>query len=197
MSDLSGNAWQIPPWIPIYAAALFENGSVAFNVVSQTVRRVGWGVWRSLTPLQYVFFENSFHPYPKPDLQLGHPISPPVAWYYTPAQKVFQQPMSTRHWRHLSWLSAQIQHGEDLVVQDITDFVNTLHWIGEQPPTPELILAAWTLETGIVLNPALPLRITVITEEGTEETFRLYEEHVSPAATGETTTPTTNPPTEG
>lgn len=181
MSDLSGS-FVIPPQVAMNAAAAFHHLQNGIQIIRNIATRVGWSVWRSLTPMTYVFFENTFHPWPKSDLVLNNHLAPPIAWSYTPAEHLFQQPQCQNHWRHVSWLSAQIKHGEDLVVADITEFVNGLHWIGEAAPEPEHILAAWTLETGIVLNPALPLRICIITDEGSEQTLELYKDHVSRVA---------------
>lgn len=168
----------------MYAAALYQNGLTVLGLLGSFAKRVGWSVWRSLTPMTFVFFEHSFHPWPKMDIVLDSAVAPPIEWLYMPQQRIFQQPHSRRHWRHVSWLSAQIKHGDNLVLQDITEFVNSLHWIGEQPPKPEHILAAWTLETGIVLNPALPLSIAIIDDDGSEQTLMLYEDHVSKVSTG-------------
>lgn len=186
MSDLSGNL--LPPSVSLTLAALYQNLSVAIDILTAFTKRVGWSVWRSLTPITYVFFEHSFYPWPKTDIVLDSAAAPPIEWFYSPSQKLFYQPQCQHHWRHISWLSAQIKHGDDLILQDITEFVNSLHWIGEVAPKPEHILAAWTLETGIVLNPALPLRIAIITDEGSDEVLHLYEDHVAKASTAAPTT---------
>jgi hypothetical protein len=181
-------AVNVPPSLLMVAATLYHNLTTATDILLTFTKRVGWSVWRGLTPITYVFFEHSFYPWPKTDIVINSAVAPPIEWYYSQHQKLFYQPHCQHNRRHISWLSAQIKHGNDLVLEDITEFVNNLHWVGESAPKPEHILAAWTLETGIVLNPALPLRIAIISDDGSDQILELYEDHITKSSEAAPTT---------
>jgi hypothetical protein len=143
------------------------------STVSSFVGTVGKGVVRSLQPETYVFFEGSTHPYSLRDLNLRAPGVAPIAWYYDAKKHEFLssrlfENSSHYHTHHLDYLASEIKYN-DLVLYDISDFIDSVRWAGEEQetaPSAECLLAAWSLDSGVVLQKTQSLFLSVINGEG-------------------------------
>jgi hypothetical protein len=143
------------------------------SAISSFVGTVSKGIIRSLQPEMYVFFEGSTHPYSLCDLKLHSPGVAPIAWYYDAKKREFLsarlfENSSHYHTHHIEYLTTEIKYN-DLVLYDISDFVDTVRWAGEEQesaPSAEFLLAAWSLESGIVLQKSSSLFLSVINTEG-------------------------------
>jgi hypothetical protein len=121
---------------------------------------------RAFEPEVYVFFKDSFYPYRLADCRLNQPGTAEVEWYYDDDTKLFFKPGADRtHQKHFPYLSAEIKYN-DLTLYDISDFVECMHWSGEdEAPSADHILSIWMMKRGIILS-KMHLSLSVINEEG-------------------------------
>ncbi len=141
-----------------------------------TGEAIGRGVLRSLQTPLYIFFKGSSHPYRMQDYSLTGPGVAPIEWYYNAETKRFVSRLlytTTNEYNthHLEWLSGQIKYN-DLVLYDITDYLQQVRWAGVTRPSTSHVLAAWSLHSGIVLNTVDGLTLQVINSDGTEATLQ-------------------------
>ncbi len=140
----------------------------------QVTKKVSWSVYSGLQAETYYFFKDSAHPWDARRVNLSRAGSPHVDWHYNADTKTFSRPENDGHLHHFPYLTAEIYHG-DLSLYDITSFTESLKWTGgTTAPSPNHVLSAWSLETGILLDPSLPLVLKVITQDGEESSIPLY-----------------------
>ena len=142
--------------------------------VTQTV---SVGVARSLQAQLYVFFQGSTYPYRLQNYTIAGPGIAPVEWYYNADSKVFisanlYNTSNEYQSHHFEWLSGEIQFN-GLTLYDVTDFLEQVRWAGAARPSSALVLAAWSLHSGIVLNLRDGLVLKVINEDGSESTLTI------------------------
>ena len=137
---------------------------------------IGSGIWKSLQPSIYIFYEGHDYPYRATDYKMTGPGIPSVEWFYDSSSKTFSTPTGSSSARRFPWLSAEIKH-VDLTLYDITDFIDSLRYYNteESAPSAERIIATWSLESGIVLDKVGSLKLSVINEDGENEEIELYE----------------------
>lgn len=130
------------------------------NIVHQgytIVSKVSKGVLRSMQEQTYVFFLNTAFPYRVQDLTLQGPGVPQIEWYYNADKKLFiagnmYETSNDYFPRHLPYLSGELRY-EDLVLHDLSDFINEVRWVGNGSlPAAKYLLAAWSLQSGIILD---------------------------------------------
>jgi hypothetical protein len=143
---------------------------------ASTSQTIGRGVIRSLQPPLYIFFKGSSYPYRMQDYSLTGPGVAPVDWYYNAETKRFVSSLVANTpneymTHHFEWLSGQIKYN-DLVLYDITDYLQQARWAGTVRPSISHVLAAWSLHSGIVLNVVDGLTLQVIKSDGTEATLQ-------------------------
>jgi hypothetical protein len=144
---------------------------------ASSTQSISLGVVRSLQTHLYVFFQGSSYPYRAQDITLAGPGIATIEWYYNADTKVFYSSTvynSTNeyHTHHLQWLAGEIKYN-DLVLYDVSEFLQQVRWTGAQKPTPALVMAAWSLHSGIVLNLRDGLVLKTINEDGTESNLNL------------------------
>lgn len=151
---------------------IFMTGLGLFNLAWDfTVELAGFtgtllkNIHRSFEPSIFVFFTDSYYAYRLADLQLNAPGSAEVEWYYDAERKLFFQPNGEIHGaKHFPYLSAEIKYN-DLSLYDISEFIEPMHWCGQEAPSADHILAVWMMQKGIVLSKR-HLSLSVINEEG-------------------------------
>lgn len=142
------------------------------SYLTTTSKTVGVSVIRSLQTQMYVFFKGSHYPYRMQDYTITGPGIAPVEWYYNADTKVFTSNLlyntSTEYeTHHFEWLTGQIKYN-DLVLYDISDFLQQIRWAGTTRPSIAYVLAAWSLDSGKVLNSVDGLTLQTINADGTE-----------------------------
>ena len=169
----------------LYYSLQFINLVWAFlTTATQVTKKVSTHVYRGFQSELYYFFKDSPIPWDAHRVNLRSAGSPHVDWYYNADTKTFSRAENDGHLHHFPYLTAEIYHG-DLALYDITPFTEALHWTGgTTAPSANHVLAAWYLQTGILLDPALPLVLKVINEEGETTTIPLHTQTqpVNPAA---------------
>ncbi len=155
-----------------------------FLSASWTVaQKTGRAVRESFRDQQYVFFEGSSFPYKLDDLHLDSPGVPAIEWYYNATTNTFitarlynNSQHFTRH--HIPYLAAQIQYN-DLTLYDISEFINSVRWAGEEGesmPNVDHLVSAWTLSSGIVLRRSRTMVLSVINTDGNDAQIPLRNE---------------------
>jgi hypothetical protein len=151
-------------WLQFFWTLLSHAGSV-----TQTVSR---GVIRSLQSQIYVFFQGSPYPYRVQDYTLSGPGVPPVEWYYDADKKLFlssslYNTTTEYETHHFEWLSGQIKYN-DLLLQDISDYLQQAKWAGTSRPSASVLVSAWSLHSGTVLHLSDGLRLHTINQDASE-----------------------------
>lgn len=142
------------------------------SVVASTTQTIGKGVIRSLQSQHYVFFEGSNYPYRLQDYSLTGAGVAQVEWYYDAEKKQFLSSSlynTTTEYtlHHLEWLTGQIRYN-DLILYDISEFLQQVKWAGRAKPSIHRVMAAWSLQSGIVLSGMNGISLQTINEDGTE-----------------------------
>ena len=142
---------------------------------ASTTQTLSLSVVRSLQTQEYVFFQGSSYPYRVQTTTLAGPGISPIEWYYNADTKVFLSSTvynSTNEYQthHLNWLAAEVKYN-DLHLYDVSDYIQQVRWAGAERPSPALVMAAWSLHSGIVLREGLTLK--TINEDGTESSLQL------------------------
>jgi hypothetical protein len=143
--------------------------------VASTTQTISKGVLRSLQVQHYVFFEHSNYPYRLQDYTLTGPGVAQVEWYYNADTKLFlssalYNTTSEYTSHHLEWLTGQIRYN-NLVLYDISDFLQQVKWAGSTKPSAARVMAAWSLYSGVVLSGMDGITLQTINEDGTESTL--------------------------
>jgi hypothetical protein len=118
----------------------------------------------------YVFFSGYSTPYLKHMVKAQGPGIPQVTWFYNLDTQCLSR--GEGEVKHLPWLGASIKfNGMNLYSLD--DFVSELTYVNSrnEAPSPAVIMGAWSLYSGIVLDNQAGLDLFVITEEGDTDTF--------------------------
>jgi hypothetical protein len=144
---------------------------------ASNTQTVSLGVVRSLQTQLYVFFQTIPYPYRAQTTTLAGPGVPPIEWYYNADTKVFlssnlYNTTNEYHTHHLEWLSGELCYN-DLVLYDISDYLQQVRWAGTSRPSPSVLLAAWSIHSGIVLNLRDGLVLKTINEDGSESSLEL------------------------
>ena len=171
-------AWHYTQQFGIHAFLWLQ---VFWRIISSTVattQSVSKGVLRSLQAQQYVFFERSNYPYRVQDYSLTGPGIAQVEWYYDADTKLFVSSALyntttdyTKH--HLEWLCGQIRYN-NLVLYDISDFLQQVKWAGTTRPSAARVMAAWSLSSGIVLSGMEGITLQTINEDGSESVLHYH-----------------------
>ena len=162
-----------------------------FFMIATEILRASWNVTQktyvavrdSFRENVYVFFEGSSFPYKVNDLHLDSPGVPTVEWYYNATTNTFitarlntNSEHFTKH--HIPYLAAQIKY-DDLTLYDISEFINSVRWAGEEGeamPTVDHLVSAWTLSSGIVLRRSNTMVLSVINTDGNDVQIPLRNE---------------------
>lgn len=148
----------------------------------KVTKKVSTSVYSGLQEQTYYFFKDSAFPWDSRRVKLHAAGSPHVDWYYNADTKIFRREESDGHLHHFPYLTAEIYHG-DLALYDITSFTESLKWTGgDAAPSANHVLSAWYLETGILLDPSLPLVLRICNEEGEMKTIPLHQASAAAAA---------------
>ena len=170
-------AWQMTQQVGFQAFIWLQFIWSVLQVVTQKGMVVGKSVVRSLQPKHYVFFQGSHYPYRAQDYTLAGPGVAPVEWYYDADKKLFissQLYNTTTEFdtHHLEWLCAEIKYN-DLTLYDITEYIEQVKYAGSTKPSASRVLAAWSIESGIVLNAKDGVTLHTLNEDGSESQLTL------------------------
>lgn len=171
-------AWQYTQQFGIQAFFWIQFLWRILSVVASTTQTVSKGVIRSLQAQQYVFFERSNYPYRLQDYSLTGPGVASVEWYYDAEKTLFvssslYNTTTDYNTHHLEWLTGQIRYN-NLVLYDISDFLQQVKWAGNSRPSAQRVMAAWSLQSGIVLSGMDGITLQTINEDGSESTLHYH-----------------------
>lgn len=165
-------------WI-LTLLSLFQRVAVFLYYVKKYSIRIVYGVYRGIADEEYAFHQGSNTAFSLYKLKYESAAAASLEWIYNPEKKQFKHVnISTEdEFVYFPYLSAEVYHG-NLRLYDISDFVSELKWCAPsivERPSAKHILAAWSLETGVVLDVSLSLSLHVITESGEEENILLAD----------------------
>jgi len=145
--------------------------------VTARTQVVSVSVLRGFQGKIYVFFEGSTYPYRIQDHTLAGAGVPPVDWYYDADKKLFlssamYNTTSEYNSQHFEWLSGQIKYN-NLLLHDISDYLQQTKWVGTRQPSPAHILSAWSLHSGIVLHFTEGIQLHTINQDATESVLAI------------------------
>lgn len=156
-------------WMQYVWSILSEVGSVA--------QTVGTSVLRGLQSQTFVFFEGSTHPHRLQDYTLTGPGVPPVVWYYDADKKVFYSgtvynTTTEHHLHHFDWLAGQVKYN-NLILYDVSEYIQQAKWTGQQAPPASIVMSAWALHSGIVLTLLDGITLCTINQDASESSLSL------------------------
>jgi hypothetical protein len=163
--------------VGIHALLFLQLAWTLLSRAASTTQTLSLGVVRSFQTQLYVFFQNIPYPYRAQTTTLAGPGVPPIEWYYNADTKVFlsstiYNTTHEYHTHHLEWLSGEIRYN-DLVLYDVSEYLQQVRWAGTARPNPSVLLAAWSIHSGIVLNLRDGLILKTINEDGSESSLQL------------------------
>jgi hypothetical protein len=170
-------AWQYTQQIGLQTFLFLQVVWNFISYVASTTQTISKGVLRSVQKQLYVFFEHSNHPYRAQEIHLTGAGVAPVEWYYDADKSLFissalYTTTTDYETNHLEWLCGQIKYN-NLVLYDISEFLQQIRWAGRVKPSVSRVLAVWSLHSGIILNAGEGLTLQTINEDGTESTLVL------------------------
>jgi hypothetical protein len=132
---------------------------------------------------KYVFFKGDSTPYHMSHVVLDGPGIASLNWTYNKNTKTFTSSTASphAHAKHLEWLSASIQYN-GLNLYSLDDVIEDTRYSdasGAMPPN-DILIAAWSLTSGIVLDKTIDLKLFVIHSDGREETASLWKQFQKP-----------------
>jgi hypothetical protein len=150
----------------------------SLNAVDTTrffVKKTYLALNTAFTDEQYIFYRNDPVPYSLGKVVASGPAMPEPEWIYNLTRTRFTAPDSSMKPLKLPWLSAVIKYN-DMKLYSLDSYIDTVTFSNYSriPPNPEIIIAAWSLTTGIILDKNLEMKLLVITNEGNEEVFHLH-----------------------
>lgn len=127
----------------------------------------------------YVFFKGDSTPYDSRHITLDGPGIASVAWIYNKNTKTFKSSNVTMqtHAKYLEWLSASIQYN-GLNLYSLDDVIEGTHYLDSTGtmPSNDILVAAWSLTSGIVLDKTIDLKLFIIHSDGREEIVSLWKQ---------------------
>lgn len=136
----------------------------------------------ALSEETYIFFKGDSTPYHSRHVSLDGPGIPSLVWMYNKNTKTFKSSNATSqtHPKYLEWLSASIQFN-GLNLYSLDDFIEGTRYFdaNNTMPSNEILIAAWSLASGIVLDKTIDLKLFIIHSDGREETLSLWKQFQS------------------
>ncbi len=132
-------------------------------------RAVASATYAALQPNDYVFYEGYEMPVQAWKVKSENPGTPRAYWYYNPSNRCFFKTSPTGETHRFPFLSASLCFNS-MNLFSLDEFLGEQHYVGEQPP-PLVVIGAWCLVNGVVLDKALDFKIHVINEMGEEKYY--------------------------
>ena len=146
----------------------------AISLLYSGTKVVVKGLLKAIQPDKYVFFQGYSTAIHISNVKETGPGIPQIQWYYDADSLVFYKESGGEE-KHIPWLAANITFN-GLKLYSLDDYVGSVMYKGEEPPSAALILGGWSLYTGTVLDTNLRLELEVITEDGEELTVFPWHE---------------------
>jgi len=122
-------------------------------------------------PREFVFFKGYSVAYPAHLVKTVGPGIPSVTWFYNMDTNRLTYD-SDDSFESIPWLSARIQYN-GMNLYSLDDFISEVKYSSSRrdAPSPSVIVGAWSLQSGIVLDNNANLELCVITELGEIDVF--------------------------
>lgn len=115
---------------------------------------------------EYIFLNGYTTPFLSHQVKTTLPGVPEVTWTYNLDTNILRRD-DAAPLKNMPWLSGSIRYN-GMKLYCLDDFIGTVKYSNsrDEPPPPAVIVGAWSLYTGIVLNNQLNMELSVITDEG-------------------------------
>lgn len=150
--------------------------SIAALVNTQFVAKKTYvALSNAVTDEEYVFFKNDPVPYSLQKVVYSGPATSDPVWTYNLTKNTFTAANRSTRYMRLPWLSSIIKYN-DMKLYSLDEFIDTMRFseIGATPPDVQILLSAWSLFSGIVLDKNLEMNLIVINHDGNEDRFALH-----------------------
>jgi len=135
-------------------------------VVFSTGTTITLRLFDASRPREYIFLNGYTTPFLSHQVKTTLPGVPEVTWTYNLDTNILTRG-DTSPLKNMPWLSGSIRYN-GMNLYSLDDFIGTIKYATsrEESPPPAVIVGAWSLYTGIVLNNQLNMELSVITDEG-------------------------------
>lgn len=142
-----------------------------FDVLLSTSTFVATRLIAASRPREFVFFKGYTVAYPAHVVKTVGPGIPSIAWFYNLDMNRLTYE-SDGPLKSVTWLSARIQYN-GMNLYSLDDFISEVKYSSSRndAPSPAVLVGAWSLQSGIVLDNKANLELCVITEFGEIEIF--------------------------
>jgi hypothetical protein len=127
----------------------------------------------------YLFFKGDSSPYHVRHVIQDGPGIASLAWTFNKNTKTFTSSNAapTTHAKYLEWLSASIQYN-GLNLYSLDDVIEGTKYVDANGvmPSNDILVAAWSLSSGVVLDKTIDLKLFIIHSDGREETTSLWNQ---------------------
>lgn len=122
--------------------------------------------YTALQPNDYVFYTGYTTPVQVAKYSANGPGTPTPYWYYNPSKRLFFKTSSEGETHSFPFLSLQLTFNQ-MNLYSLDEFVSQQQYVGEMPP-PLVVVGAWSLVSGTMLDRNISLCLNVINENGEE-----------------------------
>lgn len=128
----------------------------------------------------FVFFKGDSTPYHARHVIQDGPGIASIAWTFNKNTKTFTSSNAAPHThaKYLEWLSASIQYN-GLNLYSLDDVIEGTKYVDANGvmPSNDILVAAWSLTSGIVLDKTIDLKLFIIHSDGHEEVVSLWSQY--------------------
>lgn len=161
---------------------LFEIFLVVKSIVSvlfSTGVTITYRLVDAAHPRKYVFFNGYTTPYLAHKVRTVAPGVPAITWTYNLDRNVLTRDEEAPL-QNLQWLSGSISYN-GMNLYSLDDFISSIKFAGDRHPPPAVVVGAWSLYTGIVLDNQLNLELSVVNDDGNMLSFSPWSFTTKPA----------------
>lgn len=127
----------------------------------------------------FVFFKGDSTPYHVRHIVQDGPGIASIAWSYNKNTKTFTASNAAPHThpKYLEWLSASIQYN-GLNLYSLDDVIEGTKYVDTNGvmPSNDILVAAWSLTSGVVLDKTIDLKLFIIHSDSREEVVSLWKQ---------------------
>jgi hypothetical protein len=163
----------LPAPLLLWLLSAYNSATKVTESTISAVQKIYRALYGAFIPDSYIFFHDIVEAYPEERINTAASTSAIPLWRYLSETKQFVA------WSVTSLEAAQMSHSlpilsmdiyeGDETVYDLTDFIEKIRVYNDtmQPISPSVahIVSAWSLSSGIVLNPAREFKIRYMTPD--------------------------------
>lgn len=164
----------LPTSLVFWFLSVYNSVTKVTESTISVVQKIYRALYGAFIPDSFIFFDGVVYPYPEAVINPTASTSATPVWRYLAETKQFvawslHGSLETAQMSHsLPILSMDIYEGDN-TVYDLTDFTEKIRVYNDSmtPLSPSVahIVSAWTLSSGVVLDPSRDFKIRYMTQE--------------------------------